>query len=78
MTLFGNTTTPLDMLALLAVGMLSAVNAGVLAKDTAAGLATPIMCECTRNGNEMSCSNGKTRHCGTGEKCYATTPVPFG
>ena len=67
------------MLALLAVGMLSAVNARLLAQDTVAALATPTMCACTGTGNQISCTDDTTTYCAETEQCYSgDTKYPKG
>jgi len=43
-------------------------------------LPPPDMCECTGDGNQISCSGTGVRSCGGGEECFAPpgTSYPFG
>jgi hypothetical protein len=38
----------------------------------------PDMCECTGDGNKISCSGTGVRYCGSGEECFAKKSHPFG
>jgi len=51
---------------------------------TATTTTTTITCTCTTphtgtaGHNQMQCSNGETRHCGSNEACYAVSPFTYG